>query len=210
MQLIRRTIFPLDTAFRAVLPSRVPSRERESERVISTDSQPGGWRVLALAATLGLAIAAPGCGDDGGGSGGQSDHPADDPELITQAQQKIERAAAASGDRAKDRYIPGPKRYEVVCLTPEMARQKNVGADFIQCHVEAFSTPSKKKRESVYVESEDWRVPVQPEGGVGEPVIVDGYRIADFLRRDNRLGCSVGKTVQDTCKSPFAQNPSGG
>jgi hypothetical protein len=143
-----------------------------------------------------------GCGGDGDGN--KSDHPADDEELVSQAMEKIERAAAAAGDPIRDRHLPGPKRYEVVCLTPEMAREKRVGPEFIQCHVEAFSTRSKKRPESVYIESEDWRVAVEPDGTVGEPAIVDGYRIGDFLRKDNRLGCSVGQNPQERCKSPFA------
>jgi hypothetical protein len=149
-----------------------------------------------------MAVVAPGCGGDGDGD--KSVHPADDPELVSQAMEKIEPAAAAAGDPVRDRHIPGPKRYEVVCLTPEMARARNVGSDFIQCHVEAFSTPSKKRPQSVYVESEDWRVPVEPDGTVGEPVIVDGYRIGDFLRRDHRLGCSVDQAPRERCKTPSA------
>lgn len=159
--------------------------------------------VLALGVLM--TVVAAGCGGDGDGD--KSDHPADDPALVNQATEKIERAAAAAGDRIKDRYIPGPKRYEVVCLTPEMARAKNVGEEFIQCHVESFSTPSKRRPKSVYIESEDWRVSVEPDGSVGEPVIVDGYRIGDFLRKDHRLGCSAGKAPQEHCKSPFADTP---
>lgn len=158
----------------------------------------------ALALALLTAVVAAGCGD---GDGSKSDHPADDPELVNQATVKIERAAAAAGDPIRDRHIPGPKRYAVVCLSPEMAAAKRIGSDFIQCHVEAFSRPSKKRPESVYIESEDWRVPVEPDGGVGEPVIVDGYRIGDFLRKDHRLGCSVGQAPQERCKSPFADTP---
>jgi hypothetical protein len=170
--------------------------------VISTSSQRVSRPALALALVLLMAVAATGCGGDGDGD--KPDHPADDPALVNQAMEKIERAAAAAGDRIRDRHLPGPKRYEVVCLTPEMARAKNVGPEFIQCHVEAFSTPSKKRPESVYIESEDWRVPVEPDGTVGDAVIVDGYRIGDFLRRDHRLGCSAGQVPQERCKSGFA------
>ena len=161
--------------------------------------------MTALAVALLTAVVAAGCGGDGDGD--KPDSPADDPALVNQASEKIERAAAAAGDRIKDRYIPGPKRYEVVCLTPEMARAKNVGPEFIQCHVESFSTPSRRRPKSVYIESEDWRVPVETDDSVGEPVIVDGYRIGDFLRRDNRLGCSAGKAPQEHCKSSFAETP---
>jgi hypothetical protein len=172
--------------------------------VISTLSQRIGRVAPALSLALLIAVVPAGCGGD---EDGGSDHPADDPELVSQAMEKIERAAAAAGDRIADRYIPGPKRYEVVCLDPEAARAKGAGADFIQCHVEAFSTRSKKRPESVYIESEDWRVPVEPDGTLGEPLIVDGYRIGDFLRRDNRLGCSVQKAPQERCKSAFAGAP---
>jgi hypothetical protein len=172
--------------------------------VTRTATRPAHWTALALAALVALAFAAAGCGDDDSTA---SDHPADDPELVDQAIQKIDRAAAASANPVRDRYIPGRKRFKVVCLDPAQAAAKNVGADFIQCHVEAFSTPTKNKRESVYVESEDWRVPVEPDGTVGEPVIVDGYRIRDFLRKDHRLGCSAGQAPQERCKSPFADAP---
>ena len=171
--------------------------------MISTLSQ--GISRAALAVALVMAVAAAGCG--GNGDGDKSDHPADDPELVNQATEKIRQAAAAATDPIRDRYIPGPKRYEVVCLTPELARAKNVGPEFIQCHVEAFSTPSKRRPQSVYVESEDWRVPVEPDGSVGEPSIVDGYRIGDFLRKDHRLGCSAGRTPQERCKSGFTETP---
>ena len=170
--------------------------------MISTLSQTARRPASALLSALLMAVVAAGCGGDG--DGGKPDQPANDPELVGQAMEKIERAAAAAGDRIRDRYIPGPKRYEVVCLDPEAALAKGAGADFIQCHVEAFSTRSKQRPQSVYIESEDWRVPVQPDGTLGEPLIVDGYRIGDFLRKDNRLGCSVGKAPQEHCKSPFA------
>jgi hypothetical protein len=173
--------------------------------VISTLSQRISRPAPALAVALVMAVAAAGCGGDSDGD--KSDHPADDPALVNQASEKIERAAAAAGDPIKDRHLPGPKRYEVVCLTPELARAKNVGPEFIQCHVEAFSTPSKRRPQSVYIESEDWRVPVEPDGSVGEPAIVDGYRIGDFLRKDHRLGCSAGQAPQERCKSPFADTP---
>jgi hypothetical protein len=151
-----------------------------------------------------MALAAASCGDDDGNASG---HPADDQELVAQAMEKIDRAAAASANPVRDRHIPGPKRFKIVCLSPEEAQTKDVGSDFIQCHVEAFSTRSKQRPERIYIESEDWRVPVEPDGTVGDPVIVDGYRIADFLRKDHRLGCSVQQAPQEHCKSPFAAGP---
>ena len=48
--------------------------------------------------------------------------------------------------------------------------RRSVPAGFIQCHVEAFSTSSKQRPESVYIESEDWRVAVggRDGGGAGD------------------------------------------
>lgn len=163
----------------------------------STANRIARWGLALMIATA-LAAATTGCGDDE-----KPTQPAEDPALVEQAAKKIERASAASTNPVKDRYIPGPKSFKVVCLDPDQARAKDVPPDFIQCHVEAFSTRTKTRPQRVYIESEDWRVPVE-NGTVGEPVIVDGYRIADFLRKDHRLGCSVQKTPQDRCKSPFA------
>ena len=160
--------------------------------------------IAVLAVAPAMALFALGCGG-GDDDGGQADHPANDEALVQQATEKIERAAEASANPVRDRHIPGPKRMEVVCLNPEEARARNVGEDFIQCHVEAFSTPSKKRPQSVYIESEDWRVPVESDETVGEPLIVDGYRIREFLQKDHRLGCSVGETPQEHCKSGFVQ-----
>lgn len=153
------------------------------------------------------AVAAVGVPACGGGDG--SGEPASDPELVEQATTKIRRAAAAVVDQVPSRYLPGKKRLEVLCLSPEEARRKKVGSEFIQCQVEAFSTPSRKRPEEVYIEGEAWRVPVTPDGTLGEPVIAEGYRIRDFLLNDNRRGCSVGRTPQPLCRAPVAAPPPG-
>ena len=158
-----------------------------------------------LALALALALSGLGCGGNGDGAG----HPASDPELVEQAMAKIQRAAAAVLDETPSRYLPGEKRLEVLCLSPEEARRKKVGPEFIQCQVEAFSTPSRERRESVYIEGEAWRVPVAPDGTLGEPLVAEGYRIRDFIRNDNRLGCTVGRTPQQLCRVPFPA-PTGG
>jgi hypothetical protein len=171
--------------------------------MIATNAKRPQWTRLMLLLLVLAVLTAAGCGGDDEGS----KQPAEDPELVEQASAKIERAAASVTDPFKSRYIPGKKEYKVVCLDPEQARAKRISPEFIQCHVEAFSTPTQQRPQSVYIESEDWRVSVEPDGTVSDPVIVDGYRIRDFLRKDNRLGCSVGRTPQDRCKSPF---PPGG
>jgi hypothetical protein len=147
---------------------------------------------------LAAALVASGCGGDD-----EPVPPAEDQELVEKAMAEIERTAAAKNDPVKDRYIPGPKKYKIVCLTTQQARAAAAPPDTIQCHVEAFSTRSKQRPGSVYIESEDYRVPVEPDGSVGDAVIFNGYRISYFLRRDHNLGCSVGKTPQNRCKAAF-------
>lgn len=160
-------------------------------------------RAPALVLALVVALVLAGCGGDGDGGG----DPADDPELVQQAEAKIKRAAAAAANSVRSRYIPGEKRFEVVCLSAEEARRLKVGPEFIQCQVEAFSTATRERPESVYIEGEAWRVPVAPDGTLGEPVVAQGYRILDFIRNDNRFGCSVGRTNQQRCREPAPPAP---
>jgi hypothetical protein len=171
--------------------------EEKRNRVLTTSIRTLGCRTFAIAAVA-AALAGPGCGGDD-----EPVPPAEDQELVERAMDEIERTAAAKNDPVKDRYIPGPKKFKLVCLTTEQARAAGVPPDHLQCHVEAFSTRSKQRPGSVYIESEDYRVPVEPDGTVGDAFIVNGYRISYFLRRDHRLGCSVGKTPQNRCKAPF-------
>jgi hypothetical protein len=154
-----------------------------------------------------VALGVAGCGGDGDGDG--NGHPADDPELVAQATAKIERAAAAVLDPVPSRYLSGRKRYDVLCLSPEEARRKKVGPEFIQCQVEVSSTRSKNRPGSVYIEGEAWRVPVEPDGTLGQPVIAEGYKIRDFILNDNRLGCSVGRTNPQLCRVPAPVTPPG-
>lgn len=158
------------------------------------------WLIAALA----LALAASGCGDDGG----EAKAPADDPEIVTAVSEKIERAAARVTNPVKDRNLPGPKQFKIVCLSSEDAAKRGIPRDSVLCHVEAFTTPTKKLPRVVYVWSEDWQVPVQ-DGRLGEPVIVGDYRIKNYLRKDHRLNCSGGKTPNERCTGVF-QTPTQG
>jgi len=155
---------------------------------------------------MGLALGAAGCGDGGGGDKA----PAEDFDIVTAVSKKIEEAAAREANPVKDRNLPGPKQFKVVCLTPDDAAKKGTPRDAVQCHVEAFTTPTKKLPKSAYVWSEDWRVAVQ-DGQLGEPEIVGEYRIKNFLRKDNRLNCSGGKTPSERCTGVFIPpaDPSG-
>ena len=153
--------------------------------------------ILVGAATVVL-LALSSCGDDGG-SGGQ---PADDPEIVTQVSKKIEAAAAKIANSTKDKHLPAPYEFKVVCLDAQQAAKSGTPNTSVQCHVEAFTKATKKRPEQAYVWSEDWRVPVD-NGTLGEPEIVGDYRIRNFLRKDNRLNCSGGKTAQERCTGVY-------
>ena len=155
-------------------------------------------RTLWLAAAIVLALGVAACGS----GGGDQKLPADDLEIVTAVSKKIEKAALREANSVKDRNLPGPKQVKIVCLTPDDAAKKGTPRDAVQCHVESFTTPTKKLPKVAYVWSEDWRVPVQ-DGKLGEPEIVGDYRIKNFLRKDDRLtvsaravtcrGCSRGR-----------------
>lgn len=159
------------------------------------------WAVAALA------LAVCGCGD----GGGSSDVPADDPEIVAAVTKKIGVTAGRIANGTRDRNLPGPYEFKTVCLSPDQAAESGTPSTSVQCHIEAFTTPGQG-RKSAYVWSEDWRVPVQ-DGELGEPEIVGEYRIRNFLRKDNRLNCSGGRTPQERCTgvylSPDQGAPSG-
>jgi hypothetical protein len=147
--------------------------------------------VPAVIVLLGLSS----CGSDGGGG---SDQPADNPEIVTQVSKKIEAAAAKIANSTKDKHLPPPYEFKVVCLDAQTAAKSGTPNTSVQCHIEAFTRATAKRPNQAYVWSEDWRVPVD-NGTLGEPEIVGDYRIRNFLRKDNRLNCSGGKTPQERC-----------
>jgi hypothetical protein len=164
------------------------------------------WPIAALA----VALLISGCGDEGG----EAKPPAEDPEIVTAVSEKIERAAAREANSVKDRNLPGKKQFKIVCLPPDEAFRRGIPRDSVLCHVEAFTTPTKKVPRVVYVWSEDWQVPVQ-DGRLGEPAIVGDYRIKNYLRKDDRLNCSGGETPNERCTGVFgtptqATPPGGG
>ena len=148
---------------------------------------------LAIVATLGA------CG--GNGDGGGSDVPAEDAEIVAAVSDKIEQAALRIANATRDRHLPGPYTAKIVCLDADTAARSGTPRDAVQCHVETFTTPTKKRKQA-YVWSEDWRVPVQ-DGRLGAAEIVGEYRIRNFLRRDNRLNCSGGETPQERCTGEY-------
>jgi hypothetical protein len=185
-----------------VLAPPAPGPGRVSDgRGESTNWMGSALRTLWLTAAIGLALGAAGCGGGGGDKA-----PAEDPEIVTAVSKKIEEAATREANSVKDRNLPGPKQVKTVCLPPDQAAKSGTPRDAVQCHVEAFTTPTKKLPKVAYVWSEDWRVPVQ-DGTLGEPEIVGAYRIKNFLRKDDRLNCSGGKTSQERCTGVFTPPP---
>jgi hypothetical protein len=156
-------------------------------------------RAAALCAVLACGLAGWGCGGDDGGSTA----PAEDQEIVEAASKEIEQAAGRIANSTRDRNLPGPYVFKVVCLSPEEAAQFRTPRESVQCHVEAFT------ENNAYVWSEDWRVPIVDGKPAGEPEIVGEYRIRNYLRRDHRLNCSGGKTPQERCTGDFRQ-PEGG
>jgi hypothetical protein len=153
------------------------------------------WAVPMLA----LVLTAASCGSEDSGS----DAPAEDAETVAAVTDKIGVAALKIANATRDRNLPGPYQLKTVCLSPEQAATFGTPRESVQCHIEAF-TIARKGRKQAYVWSEDWRVPVQ-DGKLGEPEIVGDYRIKNYLRLDNRLGCSVGKTPQERCTGEYRQ-----
>jgi hypothetical protein len=145
-----------------------------------------------------LALALPGCGGNDGGS----KQPAEDAETVTAVSQKIEEAALRIANSTRDRHLPGPYDAKIVCLPAKDAAKFGTPDTSVQCHVETFTRPKKGRPEVAYVWSEDWRVPVD-NGTLGEPEIVGEYRIRNYLRKDNRLDCSGGKTPQERCTGVY-------
>jgi len=155
---------------------------------------------MFVAAVAVLVLALSGCGGDGGDEGDKL--PAEDQEIVAAVTEKIERAALEIANSTRDKHLPGPYDAKIVCLTPEQAANSGTPNTAVQCHVATFTRPTERRQEVAYVWSEDWRVPVE-NGRLGEPEIVGEYRIRNFLRRDNRLNCSGGKTPQERCTGQF-------
>ncbi len=160
-------------------------------------------RSLWALPTLALVLLAAGCGGDGGGGG--SDAAADDPAIVAAVTDKIGEAAGPIANSTRDRHLPGPYEFKTVCLSPEEAAKFGTPREAVQCHIEAFTVATARRRQA-YVWSEDWRVPVQ-DGQLGEPEIVGEYRIRNYLRKDNKLNCSGGKTPSEHCTGEFGQVP---
>ena len=149
------------------------------------------WQLaLALAAVV---VVVSGCGGGGGGNS-EAEKKAS---LEDAATARVERSSAKVADAVKDKYLPGPKRTDAVCTVPDLPEGVDTGYE-ISCHVESYSAPLPG-RGSVFIWSEDWSVPVDQNGKLGNPVIAGEYRIRNYLRRDNKYNCSNHKTRPEVC-----------
>jgi hypothetical protein len=140
---------------------------------------------------------AAGCGGGDGGSSSKS--PASDPKLRDQAAAATEKAAAQALATVKDRNIPGPKDYKVVCIEPDSPFAKGVAPNEIKCHIEAFFKPYRGKVGG-YIGSEDWLVPVT-DGKLDTPVRGGEARIQAYLVADDKKNCT-GRHEPDECTPP--------
>ena len=182
----------------SLCPDRVPRVEPTLSRFPVRFPNRSIWAVPVLAFSLALSA----CGDDSG----SNEAPAENPEIVEAVTKKIGVAAAEVIKDTPDRNLPGPYFYKTVCLTPEEAAVFSTPRESVQCHIEMF-TEATGGRKSAYVWSEDWRVPIVDGKPAGEPEIVGEYRIKNYLRRDNRLNCSGGKTPQERCTGLFKAPP---
>ena len=144
--------------------------------------------LLLLAPALTFLLAA-GCGsNNGGSSNSSSDSPAFSDALVASAATKAKQAAAKVVEATRDKNLPGPKRYLVVCSQRGDPDAGTIPPNTIKCHIEAFYKDYRGKPGG-YIWSEDWQVPVQ-NGKLGTPVIMGLYRIQNFLREDNKRNCT--------------------
>jgi hypothetical protein len=144
--------------------------------------------LLLLAPALTFVLAA-GCGsNNGGSSNSSSDSPAFSDALVASAATKAKQAAAKVVEATRDKNLPGPKRYLVVCSQRGDPDAGTIPPNTIKCHIEAFYKDYRGKPGG-YIWSEDWQVPVQ-NGKLGTPAIMGLYRIQNFLREDNKRNCT--------------------
>jgi hypothetical protein len=153
-----------------------------------------------LAATVTMALA--GCGDDNNDTSSATAVTSE--KTLEAAKTSAERAAMKSAQKAKDRYLPGPIELRTVCSEPIPPPQPNTAYQ-LKCHIEGFGTPPGGTGVR-FMTSEDWLVPVDAQGNVGEATIDGTARIRAFRRLDDRLNCTNRKSRPEKCTKP-APNP---
>jgi hypothetical protein len=156
--------------------------------------------LTVIAVTLATALAAAGCGDDDGNSTSTAKNQVS-PELLSAAEASAERSAEASAKKASDRYLPGPMEMRAACTGPTPAPPPDTPFQ-VRCLVEGFGTPPNKDSLS-YMTNEDWLVPIDSSGKVGEATIAGPARIRTYRRKDDRLDCTNRKARPEKCAPPL-------
>jgi hypothetical protein len=164
---------------------------------MSTRAKTAMLLLAAIAAALAISFAASGCGDDDDDSPDQNEVST---EILDQAEDTSSKASLESAQRAEDRYLPGPMEMRAVCSQPTPPPQPDTPYQ-LRCHVEGFGTPPNADN-FAYMTYEDWLVPVDSTGKVGEPTIQGTYRIRTYRRKDNRLNCTNRKARPEKCAPP--------
>jgi hypothetical protein len=163
---------------------------------MSTRAKTAMLLLAAIAAALAIVFAAGGCGDDDD----SADQNVVSTEILDQAEDNASKAAVASAQKAEDQYLPGPLEMRTVCSPPQTPPPPDTPYQ-LQCHVEGFGTPPNKDTRS-YMTYEEWLVPVDSQGKVGEPTLQGQARIRAYRRKDNRLNCANHKVRPEKCAPP--------
>jgi len=153
--------------------------------------------LAAIAVTFALALGAAGCGDDGDDKGDTAPKNGVPPQTLIGAERSVERAAVASAERAKDRYLPGRIEMRAVCAPPRPAPLPDTPFQLI-CHVEGYGSAPERDTPT-YMTYEEWLVPVDAEGKAGEATILGQARIRAWRRKDDRLNCTNRKVRPEQC-----------
>jgi hypothetical protein len=90
-----------------------------------------------------------------------------------------------------DRHLPGPKRLRAKCHPTDGS---------VVCTVTAYTRPTVMWRDpnapfNVAVAEEQWRLPVDANGRLGQPQIMGAHDISGFLEADDSNDCSGGESL---------------
>jgi hypothetical protein len=161
-------------------------------------------KLSVLAAVVTMVLAATGCGGSNSSGSSSTTSAVTSEKTLEAAKASAEKSAQKSASRAKDRYLPGPIELRTVCSEPIPPPAPNTAYQ-LKCHIEGFGTPPGGTGVR-FMTSEDWLVPVDAQGGVGEATIDGTARIRAYRRLDDRLNCSNRKVRPEKCTKP-APNP---
>jgi hypothetical protein len=126
--------------------------------------------------------------------------PVTTPRTIDAAEKATQHAAKKEALKAKDRHLPGPIAIRTICAEPVPPPAPRTPYQ-LRCHVEAYGTPPHADT-LLYMTSEDWNVPVDPQGNVGKATLLGTGRVRAFRRLDDRLNCSGHVTRPEKCVKP--------